>query len=112
MHFPNYSNHTPNNTPVTATQHIRRYAFYLRLWDVHLGLWGNWAQEVVFSTLDSVITFTDVAETFFEVVWQAEPRIVSKVGLLVCMIWLHVRWLCSIPFSRWPTPPGGGAVGG
>eukprot|EP01012_Entosiphon_sulcatum_P034226 TRINITY_DN4337_c0_g1_i1.p1 TRINITY_DN4337_c0_g1~~TRINITY_DN4337_c0_g1_i1.p1 ORF type:complete len:2657 (-),score=384.73 TRINITY_DN4337_c0_g1_i1:38-8008(-) len=56
-----------------------RYSFAARTYDFHAQQWGIWSPGILFSTLSSAITFTEVSETFFEVTWQISPRIVSKV---------------------------------
>ena len=64
---------------ITKLQPSSRVSVQVKAFNTPLGTWGSWCQPRCISTLPSVISFTMVGETCFEVAWQKKPRTVSAV---------------------------------
>ena len=64
---------------VTKLKPSSRVSIQVRAYNAPQAKWGSWCVPRTLSTLPSVISFTMVGETCFEVAWQRKPRTVSAV---------------------------------
>ena len=78
LEFANASSHR-----ITKLAPASRVSLQVRAYNAPQDKWGAWCQPRTISTLPSVITFSMVGETCFEVAWQRKPRMVSAVDDLV-----------------------------
>eukprot|EP01063_Lacrimia_lanifica_P028443 TRINITY_DN4154_c0_g2_i1.p1 TRINITY_DN4154_c0_g2~~TRINITY_DN4154_c0_g2_i1.p1 ORF type:complete len:2480 (+),score=936.01 TRINITY_DN4154_c0_g2_i1:61-7500(+) len=56
-----------------------RVTLQVRAYNEPQSRWGQWCTQTSLATLPSVISFTMVGETCFEVAWQRKPRTISAV---------------------------------